>query len=88
MNMERSLNELRNGERGVITIVGNKPHKGSDPKRRGFKRRLIDLGLTPGTEVTMVKSAPLHGPLEIIVRGSRLAIGRRMASRIFVEVSR
>ncbi len=46
------------------------------------------MGLTPGTEVTVVNSAPLNGPLEIRVRGSRLAIGRGMAERIFVEVER
>jgi len=43
------------------------------------------MGLTPGTKVTVVKSAPFHGPLEILVRGSRLALGRGMAERIFVE---
>ena len=46
------------------------------------------MGLTPGTKVTVVKSAPLHGPLEVYVRGSRLAIGKGMAERIFVETQR
>jgi len=54
----------------------------------GFIKRLEDMGLTPGTEVTVVKSAPFNGPLEVSVRGSRLAIGRGMAERIFVEVKR
>ena len=54
----------------------------------GFRRRLEDMGLTPGTKVTVVKSAPFKGPLEIYVRGSRLAIGRGMAERIFVEAKR
>jgi len=48
----------------------------------------MDMGLTPGTTVTVVKSAPFHGPLEILVRGSRLALGRGMAERIFVEKER
>jgi len=54
----------------------------------GFEKRLMDMGLTPGTKVTVVKSAPFHGPLEILVRGSRLALGRGMAERIFVEIER
>ena len=54
----------------------------------GFIKRLEDMGLTPGTTVTVVKSAPFNGPLEVSVRGSRLAIGRGMAERIFVEVKR
>jgi len=48
----------------------------------------MDLGLTPGTIVTVVKSAPFHGPVEVRVRGSRLALGRGMAERIFVETSK
>jgi len=36
----------------------------------------------------VVKSAPFNGPLEVYVRGSRLAIGRGMASRILVDVER
>jgi len=43
------------------------------------------MGLTPGTWVTVVRSAPLGGPVEVSVRGSRLALGRGMAERIFVE---
>ena len=57
-------------------------------RRWGFRKRLEDMGLTPGTRVTVVKSAPFRGPLEVYVRGSRLAIGKRMAERIFVEVKR
>ena len=54
----------------------------------GFGKRLMDMGLTPGTRVTVVKSAPFHGPFEILVRGSRLALGRGMAERIFVEIAK
>ena len=46
------------------------------------------MGLTPGTGITVVKSAPLRGPVEVFVRGSRLALGRGMAERIFVEVNK
>ncbi len=48
-------------------------------------QRLLDMGLTPGTEVTLVKAAPFGGPLEILVRGSRLAIGRGIASKVFID---
>jgi len=46
------------------------------------------MGLTPGTKVTVIKSAPFHGPLEVHVRGSRLAIGKGVAERVFVETQR
>lgn len=48
-------------------------------------RRLLDLGLTPGTRVKVVRIAPMKGPVEVAVRGSRLALGGEVASNIFVE---
>jgi Fe2+ transport system protein FeoA len=45
------------------------------------------MGLAPGTKIQVVKSAPFHGPLELKVKGSRLAIGRKMAQRIMVRVA-
>jgi len=91
--MELRLSYLRNGESGIISSVGVGLGRGRGECRRarrgwGFEKRLEDMGLTPGTKVTVVKSAPFHGPLEVIVRGSRLAIGRGMAERIFVEINR
>ena len=87
--MELRLTELRDGESGIITSI--KASQGRDWGGRrawGLKKRLEDMGLTPGTKVTVVKSAPFRGPLEVYVRGSRLAIGKGMAERIFVEVKR
>ncbi|MDH5662916.1 MAG: ferrous iron transport protein A [Candidatus Bathyarchaeota archaeon] len=91
--MELRLSDLRDGESGIINSVGVGRGRGRGDGRRagrgwGFRKRLEDMGLTPGTKVTVVKSAPFNGPLEVYVRGSRLAIGRGMAERIFVEVKR
>jgi len=81
------LTALRDGESGIIKSVEESRARG---RRRGwgFQRRLMDMGLTPGTGITVVKSAPLRGPVEVLVRGSRLALGRGMAERIFVEVDK
>jgi len=91
--MELRLSDLRNGESGTINSVGVGRGRGRGGGRRagrgwGFRKRLEDMGLTPGTKVTVVKLAPFNGPLEVYVRGSRLAIGRGMAERILVEVKR
>lgn len=91
--MELRLTDLRDGESGIVTSIkighrGTHREQGRAGRRWGFRKRLEDMGLTPGTRVTVVKSAPFRGPLEVYVRGSRLAIGRRMAERIFVEVKR
>jgi ferrous iron transport protein A len=51
---------------------------------RAFRRRLLELGLLPGTEITLLRVAPLGDPLEISLRGSRLSIRRREAAEIVV----
>jgi Fe2+ transport system protein FeoA len=97
--MELPLTALRNGETGIITTTDMTKrqsmckHKARKACKMRFTparfiKRLTDLGLTPGTKVKMVKSAPFNGPLEVCVRGSRLAIGRGMANRILVDVKR
>lgn len=45
-------------------------------------RRLRELGLTPGVELRVTQNA--GGPLLISVRGTRLALGRELARRIWV----
>mgnify|MGYP001289270312 CR=1 FL=1 len=51
--------------------------------------RLLDLGLTPGTEFSIVKVAPLGDPVEIDVRGARLCLRRRETQGLdFEQVER
>jgi ferrous iron transport protein A len=86
--LEKKLSQLRPGETGVIVSIQALTIQHRHHRRHGwgFQRRLEDMGLTPGTRIMVVKSAPFHGPIEISVRGSRLAIGRGMADRILVSV--
>ncbi len=49
-------------------------------------RRLLDMGLCPGTRVRVVNAAPFRGPVEVSVRETTLALGRGLASHVFVEV--
>ena len=85
--MELPLTALKDGESGIVTSVkANSGHgRGGG---WGFQKRLMDMGLTPGTKLTVIKSAPFRGPVEVHVRGSRLALGRGMAERIFVEITK
>ncbi|MFC1802612.1 DtxR family transcriptional regulator [Thermoproteota archaeon] len=71
------LSNLKPGEKGVVVFM-----RGGT----GACQRLLDMGLTPGTEVTVVNAAPFRGPLELAVRGSTLALGRGLARYVFVEV--
>ena len=49
------------------------------------RRRLLDLGVTPGEELAVVQSVPLGDPLVVMVRGMRLALRRREAFWISVR---
>jgi DtxR family Mn-dependent transcriptional regulator len=48
-------------------------------------QRLLDMGLTPGTNVNIVRVAPLKGPVEVGVRGAKVALGQDIASNVFVN---
>ena len=48
------------------------------------KRRIMDMGLTKGTEVTVRKIAPLGDPIDITVRGYHLSLRRSDAANIEV----
>ena len=49
------------------------------------KRRLANLGIIPGVKIIKKNAAPFRGPIEVIVKGSSLVIGRGLAARIFVK---
>ena len=72
---ERPLDALGPGERGVIARME------CDPL---IARRLMELGLVPGTPVEVVRRAPLGDPIELAVRGTRLSLRRTEASLIHV----
>ncbi|RJO67310.1 MAG: ferrous iron transport protein A [Myxococcales bacterium] len=48
----------------------------------GLRRRLLELGLTPGTHISIVRVAPMGDPIELKVRGYRLSLCRREAAQI------
>ena len=75
--MNKLLSEFAIGESGVIVCV-----KGEGKVRR----RLFDMGLTPGSELTMRKKAPLGDPIEITVRGYELTLRKIEAACVEVEL--
>ena len=69
-----TLNDLKPGQSGTILSVGN--------QSGAVKRRLVDMGLTPGTQVTVTKVAPLGDPLEVSLRGYELSLRKADAAQI------
>jgi ferrous iron transport protein A len=73
-NNTTALSNLAPGEVGVVhELVGG----------RGFTSRLATLGFTPGAKLTMVQNFG-HGPLIVSIRGTRIALGRGEAGKVYV----
>jgi DtxR family Mn-dependent transcriptional regulator len=53
---------------------------------RKVVQRLSDLGLTVKTAISLLRKAPMEGPVEIAVRKTKLAIDRTIADHIFVSL--
>lgn len=68
-----TLDELKVGESAVISAVGGEG---------ALRCRLLDMGLTPRTRVTMQKIAPMGDPVEIRVRGYELTLRVEDARKI------
>ena len=55
---------------------------------RAFRRRLLEMGLVPGTTVRVITIAPLGDPLRIEVRHGQWSIRRAEAAQIEIEIRR
>lgn len=71
-----TLNQVKPG--GVVTV--QKLHG-----EGALKRRIMDMGITKGTTVTVRKVAPLGDPVEVNVRGYELSIRKSEAESIEVS---
>jgi DtxR family Mn-dependent transcriptional regulator len=87
---EEEVNEVGKRHENLIPIMElEKQQKGKVSFIRGdYKviRRLLDMGITIGASISVIKIAPLSGPVEVAIRGSKLAIGRDIACNVFVEL--
>lgn len=71
-----TLQELPIGQEARVLAVSGE---------RSFRRRLLELGLTPGTAVRVLRVAPLGDPLELAARGSRLSIRLQEARLVSID---
>lgn len=68
---------LENGQSGIITKVSGEGK---------IRRRLFDMGLTPGAEIYMRKRAPFGDPLEVTLRGYELTLRKDEAKSVELKV--
>lgn len=71
-----TLRELKPGQHGKVVSIGT-----TGP----LKRRLMDMGITPGVEIKVVKVAPLGDPIEVTVRGYELSLRKDEAQQIQMQ---
>lgn len=70
------LNEMKQGQEGVVVRVGGK---------NLLRRRILEMGINRGTNIYVEKYAPLKDPLELIVKGYHVSLRVREAAHISVE---
>ena len=75
--MLKKLDEFKIGETGLITKVEGEGR---------LRRRLFDMGVTPGATVYLRKKAPLGDPIEVTIRGYELTLRKNEAALVILEV--
>ena len=75
--MLKTLDQLQKGETGLIKKVEGEGK---------IRRRLFDMGVTPGAIVSLRKKAPLGDPIEVTIRGYELSLRKAEAILVTIEV--
>ena len=75
--MLKKLDQFKIGETGLIKKVEGEGR---------LRRRLFDMGVTPGATVFLRKKAPLGDPLEVTIRGYELTLRKTEAQLVVLEV--
>ena len=76
--MVKTLYQFVVGESGIVKSVSGEGK---------IKRRLFDMGITPGADVKMRKKAPLGDPIEVTLRGYELTLRKSEALCVVTEVN-
>ena len=75
-----ALNTLSTGDRGKVV--------GYAEGQKAYRSKLLSMGITPGTDFSVVRLAPLGDPVELEIRGYRLSLRKAESSVVMVEVDR
>jgi len=70
-----TLKELPIGKSGTVSAVGGE---------KALRRRLLEMGITPGTTVTVKSVAPMGDPIELLLRGYVLSLRLEDAEKIAI----
>lgn len=73
-----TLRDLKPGQEGTVASIATVG---------AMKRRIMDMGITPGVKVKIIKTAPLGDPIEVNVRGYELSLRKEEAQQIGIRLS-
>ncbi|MFQ5410724.1 MAG: ferrous iron transport protein A [Phycisphaerae bacterium] len=76
--MVKPLADLLPGQSGRVAQIRGEA---------GLRHRLLEMGLTSGTHVQLVRWAPLGDPVELNVRGYRLSVRKSEAAAVLIEAA-
>ena len=71
-----TLRDLGVGKSGIVETVGGE---------KILRRRLLEMGITPGTTITVKKAAPMGDPIELFLRGYVLSLRLEDAQKIGIK---
>ncbi|OAD21539.1 FeoA family protein [Candidatus Thiomargarita nelsonii] len=71
------LRDMAVGDKGKVT--------GLEKGNKSYRKKLLAMGLTPGTEFSVIRYAPMGDPVEISVRGFALSLRKDEAAALLVE---
>lgn len=71
-----TLRDLKPGEEGCVAAIGEKGP---------LRRRIMDMGVTPGVVIKVIKAAPLGDPIEVNIRGYELSLRKDEAKQILIK---
>jgi ferrous iron transport protein A len=77
MSVTISLRDMAVGDKGIVKAL----QKGN----KGYRQKLLAMGLTPGTAFSVTRYAPMGDPVEINVRGFSLSLRKDEAATLIVE---
>ncbi|HIE02096.1 MAG TPA: ferrous iron transport protein A [Thiotrichaceae bacterium] len=75
--MATNLREMALGDKGIVA--------GFQKIHKGYRKKLLAMGLTPGTVFSITRYAPMGDPVEIRVRGFALSLRKDEATTLLIE---
>ena len=71
-----TLKDLKIGQSGIVLAVSGE---------KALRRRLLEMGITPRTNITVKKAAPMGDPIELLLRGYVLTLRLEDADKILIK---